>query len=320
LIVAGIDEAGLGPVLGPLVVTASAFEVAPSRAEEDFWRLWSPAVSRRPSRKRQSVAIGDSKKLYHRRSRAGLEHIERAVLGMLAASDRHPASLRDLLEILSPGSTERLADYPWYAQADLSLPRCITPTNAGFSGNALAEAMDRSRAKLHAIRCEPLLVREYNQHAQATRNKSTVLFDLTCRLLSFLWGRTRDVLRVFVDRQGGRQHYLPALQRVFSDGSFRVLEECETASRYSMEQGGKRMELHFLVGAEDRHLPVALASMTCKYLRELLMEVFNAFWLPHVPDLAPTAGYYTDGRRFYGEIQAAMQRLEIAPDLVYRCR
>jgi hypothetical protein len=78
--------------------------------------------------------------------------------------------------------------------------------------------------------------------------------------------------------------------------------------------------LSFLVDAEDRQLPVALASMLSKYLRELLMDLFNRFWLLHVPQVRPTAGYYEDGRRFYEEIRPAMRNLGLDERLVYRMR
>ena len=42
--------------------------------------------------------------------------------------------------------------------------------------------------------------------------------------------------------------------------------------------------------------------MTSKYLRELAMKAFNAFWCDRVPGLPPTAGYPTDAKRFYHDI------------------
>jgi hypothetical protein len=54
-----------------------------------------------------------------------------------------------------------------------------------------------------------------------------------------------------------------------------------------------------------------MASMLSKYLRETLMRRFNSFWKAHIPTLAPTAGYYTDGLRFLRDIQAKRTELNI---------
>jgi len=55
--------------------------------------------------------------------------------------------------------------------------------------------------------------------------------------------------------------------------------------------------------AEMAHLTVALASMTAKYCRELLMKRFNLYWNVQasdrgLPELKPTAGYRSDARRW----------------------
>ncbi|MFP6648221.1 MAG: hypothetical protein VB817_02100, partial [Pirellulaceae bacterium] len=90
-------------------------------------------------------------------------------------------------------------------------------------------------------------------------------------------------------------------------------------SCYRWGPPGCRREIRFAVGGES-FLPVALASMTAKYLRELAMAAFNAFWQQQLPGLRPTAGYPQDARRFAGEIDEARQLMEIENDLLWRCR
>ena len=176
--------------------------------------------------------------------------------------------------------------------------------------------------ELTALRCEPVFVGQFNRMAEATRNKSSVLFGVTSRLLMYLWQRAPkgQLCRIYVDRQGGRMRYLPLLQRTFEGFQFKVLDETDALSAYRLGDRDKSMEIYFAVGAEDRQLPVALASMTSKYLRELFMLMFNGFWAQRVGRLAPTAGYYTDGRRFFNEIHPAIRQMGFDERMIYRSR
>lgn len=71
------------------------------------------------------------------------------------------------------------------------------------------------------------------------------------------------------------------------------------------------MTVHFQTGAEEQHMPVALASMLAKYNRELLMARLQAYFTRHLPGIAPTAGYGSDAKRFWQEVQPELGRLKI---------
>ena len=60
--------------------------------------------------------------------------------------------------------------------------------------------------------------------------------------------------------------------------------------------------------------------MVAKYLRELAMRAFNAFWCSRVEKLRPTAGYPQDARRFYEEISAVALHNDIGKECIWRCR
>ena len=66
--------------------------------------------------------------------------------------------------------------------------------------------------------------------------------------------------------------------------------------------------------------PVALSSMTAKYLRELLMEEFNDYWQQHHPDLKPTKGYPVDAARFRDAISTSAAELGIQAENYWRNR
>jgi len=320
-IVAGIDEAGLGPVLGPLVMCASVFEVPDASAGQPLWELLAPAVARKPKRKSSALAIGDSKKLFNRKSKCPLRHLERAVLSMLSAAGRTPGTVAELLAAITADAHKRSQGYPWYRPEEVAIPRSVSAADVAFSANALGVAMRKASVRLLTIRAEPVFVGEFNRVVRATRNKSTAAAGVMFRLVDHLWSRLKSgSIRINIDRQGGRMRYLASLQRAFEGCSFRILAEDEDRSAYEMSDSRRTAEITFSVNSEQDHLPVALSSMTAKYLREIFMEMFNAFWSQHVGSLAPTAGYYTDGRRFFAEIAAAMKQLNVARDIVYRCR
>ena len=96
---------------------------------------------------------------------------------------------------------------------------------------------------------------------------------------------------------------------MFEDWSLEVTQETDGHSEYRLFRGNDVVRILFREKAEAQCMPVALASMLSKYLRESLMRRFNSFWKAHLPDLAPTAGYYNDGLRFLTDIQA--KRIEL---------
>ena len=79
-------------------------------------------------------------------------------------------------------------------------------------------------------------------------------------------------------------------------------------STYVTKLEDRKVTFDFLQDGEDRDFLLALASMLGKYLREGAMRLFNEFWRRHVRDLRPTAGYGTDGARFFREIEPTLRR------------
>ncbi|MEY4841715.1 MAG: hypothetical protein RJA12_439, partial [Planctomycetota bacterium] len=89
-------------------------------------------------------------------------------------------------------------------------------------------------------------------------------------------------------------------------------------SHYELREGRGSLRVHFETEADARHLPVALSSMTAKYLRELRMARLNAFFAERLPGLAPTAGYVQDGRRFLAEIEPLLASAGVQRDALVR--
>jgi len=123
-----------------------------------------------------------------------------------------------------------------------------------------------------------------------------------------------------IDRQGGRVHYREHLLRSFAGMELRIVQESEQRSAYELRCGSRKVHVSFEVGADDCHFPVALASMTSKYVRELLMENVNRHFAELSPNLKPTAGYWKDGLRFLEDLRKQLPDVPIDRHRLVRCR
>lgn len=326
--VVGIDEAGYGPLLGPLVVSAAAFDVpvAVLRAVENpadgpnLWNLLKNSVAKRPSRKGCKLTVADSKLLYNGfGSEGGVKNLERAALAFLMQRGEAPRTLRDLLCLVCPEICAQMDEYPWYAAADFPLPVDCRPDDLATQRNALGVAMRNAGIVFRGAWVEIVPEGHYNRLITQTHNKAVVLFAKTTRLIQRVADSAGDrPLRIWVDRQGGRVGYRQALMNAFPEARVDILEETMKRSGYRVSNTGSPWAVRFVLKGETHHLPIALASMYSKYVRELFMTCFNRYWAGHLPELRPTGGYNRDGRRFLADIEAVIAAKQINRDWLVR--
>ena len=246
------------------------------------------------------------------RGRADFSALERPALVMLAVAGQRPRNWRALLDALAPDAIAPLDRYPWYAGRNIDLPLCSGVGDIGTRANALRRNMVEERVELLGAFAEPILEGQFNDLVSKTGNKAVAMLGTALRVMDRILRCTPDRrVRLCVDRLGGRVHYREALQTAFPEFELQILEECPERSAYRLANSSRVCRVEFVAGGEDRHFAIALASVFSKYLRELYMHVFNDYWSGQVTSLRPTAGYYTDAKRWLNDAAVELDRLGI---------
>src|SRR3954467_15866772 len=114
MILAGIDEAGYGPLLGPLVVGCCAFELDADPAGElpCLWKLLKKVIGKTRSKTGRRIHINDSKLVYQP-GPEGLKELEKGILTLLTTCFGPCDDLQTVLSRVAMHVTEDLPNYNW---------------------------------------------------------------------------------------------------------------------------------------------------------------------------------------------------------------
>jgi hypothetical protein len=320
----GIDEAGYGPHLGPLVVAASAIEFdSPTESpnpftDPDLWPALVGQISKRPAGAKGRVVVCDSKVAY---AGGNLATLERAVLGAMAATGRRPQTLADLLAYTTVGAGDEPAA-PWHRPETLALPHAATAETVVSAAAAFSESLGAMGGHMAGVWVNVASAARLNRLIDGQRNKAGALFALASDLLVKAMDRAgSSSVHITMDRHGGRRYYAPLLSGAFPIVAVEIVEESPEASRYLLHRtGGAPAALTVRDKCEAWSLVTALASMVAKYVRELSMDQLNGYFAERVPGLRPTAGYGLDAWRFLDDVAAARTAEGMPDPMILRSR
>jgi len=314
----GLDEAGYGPNLGPLVLSSSACHV-PADAPACLWGCLAAAVRKADEPDDGRLLIDDSKKVNE--GTAGLAKLEAGVLGALAQSREPFATVADYLSMVALGdSVADLHAEPWFQSAD-RLPAAHPADDLPPIASTLAETSAQVGVAWGPVRSVVIPAPKFNRLLDEWKVKSGVVASGVIALLRATLELPGDEpIHITVDKLGGRHYYAPLLNEAFPGGWVRVIREGPNLCEYAIERLPREVYLRFEPRADGGHLNVALASMAAKYLREVCMLQFNRYWVEKVPGLKPTAGYPTDAGRFFADIKSKLVADGIEERTVWRVR
>ncbi len=346
----GMDEAGYGPNLGPLIVTVTKWEVPGSPREFNLWEAMAEVARQTPTKEPLMLQVADSKQVYS--PGKGLAALEKSVLSALRMLGHRPESLADLTTVLrpdvahaatltrsvsegacstnspipsqvAPSLVERSSSLtfrvsvpaPWLGRK-LSLPTEVDTALIADIATRWQQCCRRAGVTLLAMHSAIVQPAEFNDLVRSANNKALALSRISLNLLRSVWNPDDEQpTLVICDKHGGRNRYDDLLAEVLDDRMIFAATESKERSVYRVGA----TELRFQMKAEA-NFPVALASLVCKYARELSMHVFNDFWAEQIPGLKPTAGYPLDAVRFRADIATTQQQLGISDEVLWRER
>ncbi len=326
MLLIAVDEAGYGPKLGPLVVAATAWQLPDvvvdsqqSMQQSDstianFFACLSEPVCLGELK----LVVDDSKKLFHSRG-----HDPLAVLHAVASVCKvwcgdGELKLKPWLKKIASRDGAALKHPAW-------LKHLRTSEFVSHSGaQDVINHWKRKGATLTEVATRIVTAEQFNKVIDRGFNKSDLLSDTSLRLVADVLDRhgSQRHVHVYCDRHGGRQFYGAILQHIWPEDSLRIVAESRRESVYELVSEQRTMQIRFTVKG-DSFPPVAMSSIHAKYLREICMNAFNAYFKKHAPrgqNLRPTAGYPVDADRFLLEASETIKRLEIEPSRLIRSR
>jgi ribonuclease HII len=325
-LVVGIDEAGYGPSMGPLVIGATVWRVPVDISIASMAKTLEPELQPVPrGRSDPWISIGDSKKILVGKNgwqslcsgaRWQLEHLWGQRDDWWSHASR-----------LAISDWNRVRAVAWYEHLNAPLLVFEGADNGAIQGAQKCADSKLVLSGIELVAAKARLIDEpfFNQQMESLGNKATLLSESSLALakelcLQCMDGDEVQAIEIYCDKHGGRNRYQSLLMQCFDDHWFTIDSESKTLSRYKATWESYPLSVQFQVGG-DSLVPSAAASILAKWLREVCMLSLNQFWQSKsTTPLIPTAGYYVDAVRFSAEIDSISASVGISKQQWWRSR
>ncbi len=162
------DEAGYGPNLGPLVVSATVWELAEGVEIGELYHHLRRVVTKSVEKaNKKRVVWADSKVVY--KGGDGIDHLERGVLAALALLNQLPSQWAELWCLLDPFCGPRLEQIPWHAGYSATLPMWLEEDGLSELVESVRGGLEAAGVRLAALLSRAIFPDEFNATVRARR-------------------------------------------------------------------------------------------------------------------------------------------------------
>jgi ribonuclease HII len=307
----GVDENGLGPRLGPMVITAVLARVSPEG--------WSTVG--RKARGALARRLGDSKDLVSHGNIGLAEAWSRALVergcGVAAGTAASPDDL--IHAITLDDRTALRAPCPSHVER-----QCWGKTDEAFGAEdalvrTAAKDLDRLAQKgveITGVRSVVVCSRMMNDALDGGRNRFQVDLHAMERLVLAFNQDVGEPVHAICGKVGGFGRYGDAFGPL-AGRLFVTLDEKRARSAYHFPGLG---EIAFVQDADASDLLVSLASIVGKYLREVLMARVVRFYREADGALPDASGYYDPVTTSFIAATEPVRRLRLVPSTCFERR
>jgi len=241
----GIDENGYGPLLGPLIITGIKIELE----GED------PLIETEVAQFKTPFTLKDSKYIFNR-SGHSYKRGEQIVFELLDIMDIKARTFQELLDLISINEI----NIQEYNLKDFKIPTFQDKlTKTEFSNYWKKAGFFFKDVKINVIMPD-----RFNREIEQFNNKSIVDFKGFMEVANQLI--YEDEYYVLCGKIGGTEHYSRFFKAL--NLNFKIIKERRVYSEYLLNG---RHHVYFLLNGDEMYLPIMLASIIGKYIRELFM-------------------------------------------------